>query len=119
MPSSREIAQTAALRPIADIAADIGLQPGEVELYGSYKAKVALSVLDRLADRPDGKLVNVTAITPTPAGEGKTTTAVALTQGFGKVGRRAVLCLREGSLGPVFGDRKSTRLNSSHIPLSR
>src|SRR5579859_7961730 len=103
MPSSLEIAQAATLRPIADIAADIGLQPSEVELYGSYKAKVALSVLDRLADRPDGKLINVTAITPTPAGEGKTTTAVALTQGFGKLGKRSVLCLREASLGPVFG----------------
>jgi len=103
MPSSLEIAQAARLRPIADIAADIGLEPSEVELYGSYKAKVALSVLDRLADRPDGKLINVTAITPTPAGEGKTTTAVALTQGFGKLGKRSVLCLREASLGPVFG----------------
>jgi formyltetrahydrofolate synthetase len=103
MPSSLEIAQAATLRPIADIAADIGLEPSEVELYGSYKAKVALSVLDRLADRPDGKLINVTAITPTPAGEGKTTTAVALTQGFGKLGKRSVLCLREASLGPVFG----------------
>jgi formate--tetrahydrofolate ligase len=103
MPSSLEIAQAATLRPIADLAADIGLEPSEVELYGRYKAKVALSVLDRLADRPDGKLINVTAITPTPAGEGKTTTAVALTQGFGKLGKRPVLCLREASLGPVFG----------------
>src|SRR5256884_862674 len=103
MPSSLEIAQAATLRPIADIAADIGLEQSEVELYGSYKAKVALSVLDRLADHPDGKLINVTAITPTPAGEGKTTTAVSLTQGFGRLGRRPVLCLREASLGPVFG----------------
>jgi formate--tetrahydrofolate ligase len=103
LPSSLEIAQAATLRPVADIAADMGLEPSEVELYGSYKAKVSLSVLDRLADRPDGKLINVTAITPTPAGEGKTTTAVALTQAFGRLGRRPVLCLREASVGPVFG----------------
>ncbi len=103
MPSSLEIAQAATLRPIADIAAELGLEDDEVELYGRYKAKVSLGVLDRLADRPDGKLIDVTAITPTPAGEGKTTTSVSLTQGFGKLGKRPVLCLREASLGPVFG----------------
>ena len=103
MPSSLEIAQEAHLRPIAEIAAAAGLEPDEVDLYGKYKAKVALSVLDRLADRPDGKLVGVTAITPTKAGEGKTTTAVSLTQGLGHIGRKPVLCLREASLGPVFG----------------
>src|ERR671934_2680284 len=103
MPSSLEIAQGAELRPIADVASDAGLLPEEVELYGRYKAKVDLSVLERLADRPDGKLINVTAITPTPAGEGKTTTSVSLTQGLGALGRKPVLCLREASLGPVFG----------------
>jgi formate--tetrahydrofolate ligase len=103
MPSSLEIAQAATLRPVSELAADIGLEPDEVELYGSYKAKISLGVLDRLADRPDGKLINVTAITPTPAGEGKTTTAVSLTQGLGRLGRNPVLCLREASLGPVFG----------------
>ncbi|HVH51997.1 MAG TPA: formate--tetrahydrofolate ligase [Gaiellaceae bacterium] len=103
MPSSLEIAQAAELRPIADIAADAGLEPDEVDLYGRYKAKVSLSVLDRLAGRPDAKLVTVTAITPTKAGEGKTTTAVSLTQGLGRIGRNPVLCLREASLGPVFG----------------
>jgi formyltetrahydrofolate synthetase len=103
MPSSLEIAQRATLRPILDLAADAGLLPEEVETYGRYKAKVDLSVLERLADRPDGKLINVTAITPTPAGEGKTTTSVSLTQGLGVLGRRPVLCLREASLGPVFG----------------
>jgi formate--tetrahydrofolate ligase len=102
-PSSLEIAQTATLQPIDEIAAAAGLDPAEVELYGRYKAKVDLSVLDRLADRPDGKLVCVTAITPTRAGEGKTTTSVSLTQGLGAIGRRPVLCLREASLGPVFG----------------
>ena len=103
MPSSLEIAQAATLRPITDIASEIGLEPDEVELYGRYKAKVSLDVLDRLGDRPDGKLIDVTAITPTPAGEGKTTTSVSLTQGFGKLGKSTVLCLREASLGPVFG----------------
>ena len=103
MPSSLEIAQAAELRPIEEIAAEVGLEPEEVDLYGRYKAKVSLSVLDRLADRPDAKLVTVTAITPTKAGEGKTTTAVSLTQGLGRIGRRPVLCLREASLGPVFG----------------
>jgi formate--tetrahydrofolate ligase len=103
MPSSLEIAQQAQLRPIAEIAEAAGLEPDEVDLYGRYKAKINLSVLDRLAAKPDAKLVNVTAITPTKAGEGKTTTAVSLTQGLGAIGRNPVLCLREASLGPVFG----------------
>jgi formate--tetrahydrofolate ligase len=103
MPSSLEIAQAATLRPIADVAADAGIEPDELEQYGRYKAKVGLSILERLAGRPDGKLINVTAITPTPAGEGKTTTSVSLTQGLGAIGKRPVLCLREASLGPVFG----------------
>src|SRR5438552_16293888 len=103
IPSSLEIAQTATLRPIAELAADAGLLEEEVELYGRYKAKIDLSVLDRLAGRPDAKLIDVTAITPTKAGEGKTTTAVSLTQGLGYIGRSPVLCLREASLGPVFG----------------
>ena len=103
MPSSLEIAQAATLRPILDVAADAGLLAEEVEPYGRYKAKVDLSVIERLADRPDAKLINVTAITPTPAGEGKTTTSVSLTQGLGMLGRKPVLCLREASLGPVFG----------------
>ncbi len=103
MPSSLEIAQSAKLRPIAAIAEESGLLEEEIELYGRYKAKVDLSVLDRLRERPDAKLVCVTAITPTKAGEGKTTTSVSLTQGLGRIGRRPVLCLREASLGPVFG----------------
>ena len=84
MPSSLEIAQNAVLRPISELAEEAGLLPDEIELYGRYKAKIDLSVLDRLAGRPDAKLVNVTAITPTKAGEGKTTTAVSLTQGLGQ-----------------------------------
>src|SRR5688500_1734032 len=103
MPSSLEIAQTAILRPIDEIAAAAGLEPHEVEPYGRTKAKIDLSVLERLRGTPDGKLVCVTAITPTRAGEGKTTTSVSLTQGLGHIGRKPVLCLREASLGPVFG----------------
>jgi formate--tetrahydrofolate ligase len=102
-PSSLEIAQEAKLRPITEIAAGAGLEPAELDLYGTYKAKVSLSVLDRLAERTDAKLVCVTAITPTKFGEGKTTTSVSLTQGLGAIGRKPVLCLREASLGPVFG----------------
>lgn len=103
MPSSLEIAQSATLKPIAEIAAAAGLLPDEIEPYGRYKAKIDLSVLERLAARPDAKLVCVTAITPTKAGEGKTTTSVSLTQGLGRIGKSPVLCLREASLGPVFG----------------
>jgi len=103
MKSSLEIAQEAVLEPIEEIGAKLGLEPDELEPYGRYKGKVELSVLDRLADRPDGKLICVAGMTPTPAGEGKTTTAVSLTQGMGKIGKNPVLCLREPSLGPVFG----------------
>ena len=103
LPTSLEIAQEARLRPISEIAAAAGLEPDEIDLYGRFKGKVHLSVLDRLADRADAKLVCVTAITPTKAGEGKTTTSVSLTQGLGHIGRKPVLCIREASLGPVFG----------------
>jgi formyltetrahydrofolate synthetase len=103
VPSNLEIAQAHRLEPIADIAARYGLNEDEFDLYGNFKAKVDLSVVDRLATKPDGKLVCVTAITPTKAGEGKTTTSVSLTQGLGKIGMQPVLCLREPSLGPVFG----------------
>jgi formate--tetrahydrofolate ligase len=103
MPSSLEIAQAAILRPIEEIAATAGLLPEEVEPYGRTKAKIDLALLDRLRGTADGKLVCVTAITPTKAGEGKTTTSVSLTQGLGHIGRSPVLCLREASLGPVFG----------------
>ena len=91
------------MRPIEEIAAGLGLQPDELDPYGRYKAKIGLGVLDRLADRPDGSLVCVTAITPTPQGEGKTTTAVGLVQGLGLIDADPVLCIREASLGPVFG----------------
>ncbi len=103
MKSNLEIAQEAVLQPIDDIANDLGLLPEEVEPYGRYKAKISLDALDRLADRPQAKIVCVAGINPTKAGEGKTTTAVGLTQGLGHIGRKPVLCLREPSLGPVFG----------------
>jgi len=103
MLSSLEIAQEATLRPIDEIAAAAGLLPEEVEPYGRTKAKIDLGVLERLAERADAKLIDVTAITPTKAGEGKTTTSVSLTQGLGYIGRSPVICLREASLGPVFG----------------
>jgi formate--tetrahydrofolate ligase len=103
LPSSLQIAQAAQLRPIAEIAQEVGLEPNEIAPHGSYKAKIDLSVLERLRDRRDGKLICTTALTPTKAGEGKTTTSVSLTQGLGVIGEKAVLCLREPSLGPVFG----------------
>jgi formate--tetrahydrofolate ligase len=103
LPSSLEIAQSAVLRPVDELAAELGLLPNEVDLYGRFKAKIDLSVIERLAANPDAKLIDVTAITPTKAGEGKTTTSVSLTQGLGHIGKDPVLCLREASLGPVFG----------------
>jgi formate--tetrahydrofolate ligase len=103
MPSSLEIAQTAELRPITEITEELGLIPDEVEPHGHYRAKIDLHSLERLRNAPDAKLICTTAITPTKAGEGKTTTSVSLTQGLGKIGKRPVLCLREPSLGPVFG----------------
>jgi formate--tetrahydrofolate ligase len=103
MKSSLEIAQDAELQPIESIAERMGLLPEEFEPYGRHKAKVSLGVVDRLNAAPDGKLICVTGVTPTRAGEGKTTTAVSLTQGLGAIGVDPVLCLREPSLGPVFG----------------
>jgi formyltetrahydrofolate synthetase len=101
--SGLEIAQEAELRPISEIAANAGIPDDVLEPFGRHRAKVELSILDRLAERPDGKLIITTAITPTKAGEGKTTTSISLTQGMGKIGKDVVLCLREPSMGPVFG----------------
>jgi len=101
--SGLEIAQEAELRPITEIASSAGIPDDVLEPFGRYRAKVELSILDRLADRPDGKLIITTAITPTKAGEGKTTTSISLTQGLGKIGKDVLLCLREPSMGPVFG----------------
>jgi formyltetrahydrofolate synthetase len=103
MKSSLEIAQDAILKPIEQIAEEVGLRDEEFEPYGRYKAKIDLGVIERLSDAPNGKVVCVTGMTPTKAGEGKTTTLVGLTQGLGVIGKRPVACLREPSLGPVFG----------------
>jgi formyltetrahydrofolate synthetase len=104
VPADIEIAQAAELKPITQVAEEMGLRPDELELYGEHKAKIKLSVLDRLADAPDGKYVNVTAITPTPLGEGKTTTTVGLSQALGAhLGRNVITCIRQPSQGPTFG----------------
>jgi len=103
-PSNIEIAQQAKLRPIIPLARErLGIPEESLEPYGRYKAKVSLDYLAQLADRPDGKLILVTAISPTPAGEGKTTTTVGLGDALNMMGKRAMLCLREPALGPVFG----------------
>jgi formate--tetrahydrofolate ligase len=101
--SNLQIAQAARLRPIADIAADLGIERDELESYGPFKAKVSLSILDRLRDRPDGREIVVTAMTPTPFGEGKTTTTIGLAQALNRIGVRAAPALRQPSLGPIFG----------------
>ena len=103
MRSDIEIAQSATLKPIVEIAARLGIPAASVENYGHYKAKIALDYIDSLKDQPDGKLILVTALSPTPAGEGKTTTTVGLGDALNKIGKKTVICLREPSLGPVFG----------------
>lgn len=103
MNTSLEIAREAQLRPILEIAAELGLLPEEVELYGTYKAKINPTAVGRLAGKPDGKEIVVTAITPTPLGEGKTTTTIGLAQGLNRIGVRAAPTIRQPSLGPVFG----------------
>lgn len=103
MLSDIEIAQSAKMLPITEIAEKLDILPEELELYGRYKAKLSEDIFARLQDKPDGKLVLVTAINPTPAGEGKTTTSVGLGQAMARIGEKAVIALREPSLGPVFG----------------
>lgn len=103
VPSDIEIAQAAKLLPIAEVAKKIGLTEDDLEFYGKYKAKISMETINRLQDNPDGKLILVTAINPTPAGEGKTTTSVGLTDGLAKLGKKVMVCLREPSLGPSFG----------------
>ena len=103
MPTDLEIARKATMRPIVDVAADLGLTEDDMELYGRYKAKVKLDVLEARRDKLSDKLVLVSAITPTPAGEGKTTTSIGLAMGLAKLGERACLALREPSLGPALG----------------
>ncbi|MBQ0005730.1 MAG: formate--tetrahydrofolate ligase [Clostridiales bacterium] len=103
MKTDVQIAQEAQMKPITEIAAQLDITDDEIELYGKYKAKIDLGVLDRLQDKPDGKLILVTAINPTPAGEGKTTTNVGLSMALNKLGYKTVTTLREPSLGPCFG----------------
>lgn len=98
-----EIAQSAKMKDINEIAASLGISADEIDPYGHYKAKISDSVLERLKDKPDGKLVLVTAVNPTPAGEGKTTVSIGLGEAMAKIGKKAVIALREPSLGPVFG----------------
>ncbi|SHJ08724.1 formate--tetrahydrofolate ligase [Lutispora thermophila] len=103
MKTDIQIAQEAKMKPIMEIAKDVGINEDEVELYGKYKAKIDLSIWDRLKDKKEGKLVLVTAINPTPAGEGKSTTTVGLGQALARLGKKSAIALREPSLGPVFG----------------
>ena len=103
MLSDLEIAQKAKLKPIREIANELGIQESELELYGNYKAKVDLAILGRLAKRKRGKYIDVTAITPTPLGEGKTVTTIGLSQGLAHIGKNVCTCIRQPSLGPVFG----------------
>ncbi|HMZ84341.1 MAG TPA: formate--tetrahydrofolate ligase, partial [Rhodocyclaceae bacterium] len=103
MDSDIEIAQRAKLQRVTAIAAKLGIPEEHLEPYGHYKAKFSLDYVNSLADKPDGKLILVTAISPTPAGEGKTTTTVGLGDALNRIGKKTVICLREPSLGPVFG----------------
>lgn len=103
MKTDVQIAQEAKMKPITEIAAQLGILEDELELYGKYKAKVSLDVFERLKDKPDGKLILVTAINPTPAGEGKTTTNIGLSMALNKLGKKTITTLREPSLGPSFG----------------
>src|SRR5512139_900297 len=104
VPSNIEIAQASELLPIVRVATGLGLGEDDLDLYGKYKAKIHLDLLDRIKDRPLGHYVDVTAITPTPFGEGKTTTSVGLSQALGAhLGKRAVIVVRQPSMGPTFG----------------
>ncbi len=103
MKTDIEIAQEATMAHITEVAEKLGIREDELELYGKYKAKLSDELMERVKDEPDGKLILVTAINPTPAGEGKTTTSVGLGEAFGKLGKKAVIALRESSLGPCFG----------------
>lgn len=103
MKTDIQIAQEATMLPIKDVAASIGIKEDDLELYGKYKAKISDELINRAKQNPDGKLILVTAINPTPAGEGKTTTSVGLGEAFGRLGKKALIALREPSLGPCFG----------------
>jgi methylenetetrahydrofolate dehydrogenase (NADP+)/methenyltetrahydrofolate cyclohydrolase/formyltetrahydrofolate synthetase len=103
VPSDLDIAQAAEVKPIKEIADDLGIDMQDLILFGNYKAKVHLDVMPKVKDRPRGKYIDVTAITPTPLGEGKTTTAIGLVQGLGVIGKKSIACIRQPSMGPTFG----------------
>ncbi|UCC68826.1 MAG: formate--tetrahydrofolate ligase, partial [Armatimonadota bacterium] len=103
MKSDLEIAQAAKMKPILEIAESVGIEEEELDLYGKWKAKVHLEALERLKNNPDGKYIDVTAITPTPLGEGKTVTTIGVSQALGVLGKNVMTCIRQPSLGPVFG----------------
>ena len=120
VPSDIEIAQEAELKPITQIADEVGLLPSELELHGTYEAKVRLEVLERLKEVPDGKYIDVTAITPTPLGEGKSTTMVGLSQALGAhLGKRVFTCIRQPSQGPTFGIKGGAGDSPVFIELQR
>lgn len=103
MKSDIQIAQEAKMKPIKNIAEDLGLSEDDIEYYGKYKCKISLDAYEKVKNNQDGKLILVTAINPTPAGEGKSTVTVGLGQALNKMGKKTVIALREPSLGPVFG----------------
>lgn len=103
MLNDLEIAQRAQMKPITEIAESLGLSSEDIDLYGKYKAKVSLEVLNKFSEKPQGKYIDVTAITPTPLGEGKTVTTIGLSQALNKIGKKSIVCIRQPSLGPVFG----------------
>ncbi len=103
VPSDIEIAQEAKMRPVLEVATDLGLSEDDLDLYGKYKAKIHLDVIDKFKDRPQGKYIDVTAITPTPLGEGKTVTTIGVSQGLHYIGKKVMTCIRQPSQGPTFG----------------
>ncbi|NQT65117.1 MAG: formate--tetrahydrofolate ligase, partial [FCB group bacterium] len=103
MKSDIDIAQNAKMKKITEIAETIGLSVDDIELYGDYKAKIKFEAIEKLKDRSDGQLILVSAITPTPAGEGKTTVSIGLAQAMNKLGKKTIAAIREPSLGPIFG----------------
>ena len=114
MKSDIQIAQEAELLPIKDVAKKLGISEDDLELYGKYKAKLSDAYLEKIKSNKDGKLILVTAINPTPAGEGKTTTSIGLAQAFAKLDKKAILALREPSLGPCFGIKAELQAADIH-----
>ena len=114
MKTDIEIAKEAVMKPIGEVAEKLGISLDELELYGKYKAKLSDELWDRIKDNEDGKLILVTAINPTPAGEGKTTVTVGLGEAFERLGKKAVIALREPSLGPCFGVKAEQQAEAMH-----